>query len=502
MSALVDCPRLFAGLDTVRVKIGGSGSLESTRNIAVVLAGGVGTRIGLDTPKQLIKIAGRPIMEHTLAVLNEHPYIDEIFVLMARGHLDRVHEIVRKNGFEKVTTVLEGSGTRNDTTQAALRAIAEKYEEDCNVILHDAVRPLLAPSIINDVVLALESNVAVDVAIPSADTIIEVEPGSGSYPIIKDVPPRVNLRRGQTPQAFKLSAIQRAYEHANKDVNFEATDDCTVVLRYTPDVPIAVVPGDDSNMKVTEPIDIYIADKLFQLPARNEHMATEEKLKAALSGKTMAVFGGSYGIGADIAALATEYGATVRSFSRSMTKTHINSRDDLVAARDQILNETGRVDYVVNTAGVLPLARLEDTTDETIYEATEINYIGPILLAQTFYPELAKTQGSLLFFTSSSYTRGRGSYSLYSSAKAATVNLTQALADEWANEKIKVNCVNPERTGTPMRTKAFGNEDPDSLLESKTVARASLEVLVSNKTGHVIDVRREDPLAGYADHLD
>ncbi|AZU01590.1 bifunctional cytidylyltransferase/SDR family oxidoreductase [Brevibacterium linens] len=475
--------------------------MDRVRNIAVILAGGVGTRIGLDTPKQLIKIAGRPIMEHTLAVFDEHPLIDEIIVLMARGHLDKVHEIVRKNQFKKVSSVLEGSGTRNDTTQVALNAIAEKYE-DCNVILHDAVRPLLAPSIINDVVLALESNEAVDVAIPSADTIIEVEQGTGAYPVIKDVPPRANLRRGQTPQAFKLSAIQRAYELANQDENFEATDDCTVVLRYTPDVPVAVVTGDDSNMKVTEPIDIYIADKLFQLPARNEHAATEEKLKAALSGKTMAVFGGSYGIGADIAALASELGATVKSFSRSMTKTHINSRDDLVAAREEVLKETGRIDYVVNTAGVLPLARLEDTSDDTIYEATEINYIGPILLAQTFYPELVKTQGSLLLFTSSSYTRGRGSYSLYSSAKAATVNLTQALADEWANEKVRVNCVNPERTGTPMRTKAFGEEDPDSLLESKTVARASLEVMVANKTGHVIDVRREDPLAGYADHLD
>lgn len=471
-----------------------------TRNIAVVLAGGVGARIGLNTPKQLLKIAGRPIMEHTLAIFNEHPQIDEIIVLMARGHLDRVHEIVRKNGFEKVTQVLEGSGTRNETTQVALSVIAEKHSGNCNVILHDAVRPLLAPTIVNDVVDALETNDAVDVAIPSADTIIEVEEGTGPYPVIKDVPPRANLRRGQTPQAFKLSTIQDAYDKAALDPNFVATDDCTVVLRYTPEVPIAVVTGDDSNMKVTEPIDIYIADKLFQLPGRNEHEVTEESLKAALAGKTLAVFGGSYGIGADIAALAEEYGATVKTFSRSSTKTHINRRDDLVAAREEVLADTGQVDFVVNTAGVLPLARLDETSDDTIYEATEINYIGPILLAQTFFPELEKTQGSLLLFTSSSYTRGRGSYSLYSSAKAATVNLTQALADEWSSEKVRVNCVNPERTGTPMRTKAFGAEDPNSLLDSRTVARASLEVLISKKTGHVIDVRRDDPLAQYSEN--
>ena len=103
--------------------------------------------------------------------------------------------------------------------------------------------------------------------------------------------------------------------------------------------------------------------------------------------------------------------------------------------------------------------------------------------------------GSLLLFTSSSYTRGRSGYSLYSSAKAAVVNLTQALADEWAADGVRVNCVNPERTGTPMRTRAFGQEPAESLLDSAAVARASLDTLLSPGTGHVVDLRKVDPLA-------
>ncbi|KJY46853.1 hypothetical protein VR46_06730 [Streptomyces sp. NRRL S-444] len=73
------------------------------------------------------------------------------------------------------------------------------------------------------------------------------------------------------------------------------------------------------------------------------------------------------------------------------------------------------------------------------------------------------------------------------------VNLTQALADEWAEDGIRVNCVNPERTATPMRTKAFGQEPPASLLTSESVALTSLDVLLSEMTGHVIDVRKQDP---------
>jgi ribitol-5-phosphate 2-dehydrogenase (NADP+) / D-ribitol-5-phosphate cytidylyltransferase len=118
-----------------------------------------------------------------------------------------------------------------------------------------------------------------------------------------------------------------------------------------------------------------------------------------------------------------------------------------------------------------------------------------VFIAQVFFPHLERTRGSLLLFTSSSYTRGRSGYSLYSSAKAAVVNLTQALADEWGETGVRVNCVNPERTGTPMRTKAFGDEPPDSLLESARVARASLDVLLSDGTGHVVDLRRQDPMA-------
>lgn len=463
------------------------------RNIGVILAGGVGERVGLDIPKQLIKIAGRPIIEHTLAVFQESECIDEIIVMMKPGYLDRVSEIVKNNKFTKVSRVLEGSGTRNDTTQAALAALGN---EECNVILHDAVRPLLAQRVLADVAQALNEYDAIDVAIPSADTIIEVVKGNGSLPEISNVPQRAALRRGQTPQAFKLSTLRTAYAGANNDPDFAATDDCSVVLKYSPEVPIGVIQGEERNMKVTEPIDIYIADKLFQLYNDDgRRILEDESLKSALSGKVMVVFGGSYGIGHDIAEMAKSYGCLVRTFSRSSTKTHVDRREDILAAHDAVKTELGHIDFVVNTAGVLPRGLLCNESDESIYQATEINYLGPIFIAQTFHDSLAESQGSLLLFTSSSYTRGRSGYSLYSSAKAATVNLTQALADEWAQDGIRVNCVNPERTGTPMRTKAFGSEDPSTLLDSVTVARSSLETLVGSRTGHVIDVRRDDPLS-------
>lgn len=454
------------------------------RNVAVILAGGTGTRVGLTIPKQLIKIAGKTIIEHTIAAMNASDLIDEIIIMMTPGHLDPVRAVVKAGGYDKVTQILEGAETRNGTTNRALAALGD---DECNVLFHDAVRPLVSQTIIANCVAALADYEAVDTAIPSADTVVQVEP---DHEVISDVLPRHLLRRGQTPQAFRLSVIREAYRLADNDPDFTATDDCTVVLRYLPGVPIAVVDGHERNMKVTEPIDVYIADKLFQLTSADqpaEH--SEDQFRSAFEGKTMVVFGGSYGIGGDIADMARGFGANVFSFSRSATNTHVDRREDIAAAAAAVLEKTDRVDFVVNTAGILPIGDLAETSEETIWAATEVNYMAPIFIAQVFHPHLAAAKGSLLLFTSSSYTRGRKGYSLYSSAKAAVVNLTQALADEWAGE-VRVNCVNPERTATPMRTKAFGEEPPGTLLTSVEVARRSLDVLAARQTGHVIDIRR------------
>lgn len=234
---------------------------ERPRVVAVVLAGGTGSRIGLSIPKQLIEIAGKAILEHTLDAVCAAESVDDVLLLMHPDHLATAERIAAR--YPRISRVIAGGVTRNESTRNALQALAELAAdgEDPKVLFHDAVRPLIDTRIIDDVVTALDRYDAVDVAIPSADTIIAVDEDN----VITDVPDRARLRRGQTPQAFRLSTITAAYDKAWKDPDFAATDDCSVVLRYLPDVPIVVVEGSDQNMKVTQPIDIIIAERLFQL---------------------------------------------------------------------------------------------------------------------------------------------------------------------------------------------------------------------------------------------
>ncbi|MEV6692332.1 bifunctional cytidylyltransferase/SDR family oxidoreductase [Micromonospora sp. NPDC051196] len=455
-----------------------------SRTVAVVLAGGTGTRLGLGIPKQLLKIAGKPIIEHTLAVFEAAPEIDEIIVLMASGHIAEAQQIVDKAGFRKVTKVIEGGDTRNATTRIALDAVGE---QDCNILFHDAVRPLLSGRIVRECVNALWTYSAVDVAIPSADTIIQVDENE----CITDIPVRSTLRRGQTPQAFRSNTIREAYRLAAGDPNFAATDDCGVVLRYLPEVPIKVIDGSDENIKVTHPVDVHLADKLFQLAAAKvPRLADQRAYSDEVSGRTIVVFGGSYGIGHDLTELARRYGAQVFPFSRSSTGTHVERPADVEAALKTAFEATGRIDHVVVTAGILEKGSLAEMDQETIDRVLQVNFVGPVTVARQSLPYLQHTKGQLLLYTSSSYTRGRADYALYSATKAALVNLTQALSDEWAELGVRVNVINPERTATPMRTKAFGTEPEHTLLSAEAVAQASLDVLLSDLTGQVIDVRR------------
>jgi len=453
------------------------------RVIAVVLAAGSGVRLRSTTPKQLMKLAGKPVLAHTLRAFEDIPGVDEIIVVTREDLVAASRDIVAREGTAKVSRVLIGGSSRNDSTRAALNALANL--DEAKVLIHDAVRPFIDHSIIEATIRCLDEEDAVDVAIVPADTIIEVE---GDH--ITAIPQRSRLRRGQTPQAFKLSVLRDAYEQAAQDPDFSATDDCGVVHKYRPDVKIKVVDGSPTNIKLTHPIDVYVADKLFQVQTLETEPVADSELKQSLDGRHIVVIGGSYGIGAEIGTLAEAMGAHVHRFSRSATGTHVEDPASVRAAIDSVASSTGAIHHVVNSAGILRIKPLVLQGDDEIQDLMNVNYLGPINVARAAFPHLETTRGQLLFFTSSSFTRGRSHYALYTSSKAAVVNLTQALSEEWAEAGVRVNCMNPERTQTPMRVQAFGTEDPDSLLGAEKVARKALETLVSHATGQVIDVRR------------
>lgn len=451
------------------------------RNIAIVLAGGVGSRLGLSTPKQFFKVAGKMVIEHTIDTFERNPHIDEIAIVSNPVYVPDVENIVLRNGWKKVKKILKGGKERYDSSLSAIHAY--EGDEEVNLVFHDAVRPLVSQRIIDNVCEALNTYQAIDVTVPAVDTIIEAD---GDH--IAAIPDRSRLQRGQTPQAFRLSVISEAYKRAFNDPDFKVTDDCGVVVKYMPEVPVHLVAGEESNMKLTYKEDTFLLDKLFQLRGSQ---APDVPGKEHFGGRVAVVFGGSYGIGKDIATELRNAGAKVYSFSRSLTGTDVGNRRDVARALKEVADKEGKIDYVINTAGVLNKEPLCSMDYSIIQAAVQTNYMGTVNVALEAYNYLKQTQGQLIFFTSSSYTRGRAFYSIYSSTKAAIVNFVQAIAQEWESVGIRVNCINPERTKTPMRVKNFGVEPDDTLLKSEVVADATVRCLMADYTGQVIDVKRQ-----------
>lgn len=457
------------------------------KNIAVILAGGIGSRLNAGIPKQFLKVAGLTVVEHTIAAFQRHALIDEIAIVASEAYHHKMDEYVVKNKFTKVKKILMSGSERHYSSLSAIKAY--ENEGECNLIFHDAVRPLVSSQIIDRTIEALKHYEAVDVAIPSADTIIEIDEQN----VITNIPSRKTLRRGQTPQGFRLPTIKKAYEKALADPTFVTTDDCGVVLKYLPGCKIYVVEGEDANMKLTYKEDFYLIEKLFQLRMTDfqvKQLTTTEKEK--LCGKVVVIFGASSGIGKDLFDLCGKCGAKAYGFSRSMSNTDIGNVDDVRAAYASVLAKEGRIDYVVDTASILYKEPLAHMDYKHIADAIDVNYRGMVNVAKEAFPYLEKSHGQLIFYTSSSYTRGRMDYSIYSSTKCATVNFVQALAEEWATFNIRVNCINPERTKTPMRVKNFGIEPDNTLLKSMDVAIVSAKLLLSDVTGQVIDVKIKD----------
>lgn len=234
------------------------------KNIVAILAGGTGSRMGADKPKQFLPLGGRMVIEHTVEAFEHHENIDAIVIVVHPDWLEQMRSTVKKNSWLKVTAVVAGGKERYHSSLAAMKAASE-IDGDVRLLIHDAARPLVSARIIDEVVSALDNMGAVAVGLPSVDTIWEVgNDDSGSLPHVDKVPPRNKMYRAQTPQAFRLHELQEAYSTALQHHGFTPTDDCGVYREAFPNRPVAVVCGEERNLKITTPHDLRWAEFLIE----------------------------------------------------------------------------------------------------------------------------------------------------------------------------------------------------------------------------------------------
>ena len=218
---------------------------------AVVPAAGSSTRMGQD--KLFAPLGGVPVLIHTLRALESCPSVGAIIVVTRPDHLVEVGKLCREAALSKVSKVVSGGATRTESVLAGVEAVGEEYPI---VAIHDGARPLVSREVVEAAIAAAASGSAAAPAVPVKDTVKEPDRG-----IVTATPDRSRLFAVQTPQVFDTDLIRTALTRAVED-GISLTDDCAAVERMG--VPVALTQGSYTNLKITTPEDLAVAEALLE----------------------------------------------------------------------------------------------------------------------------------------------------------------------------------------------------------------------------------------------
>jgi len=219
---------------------------------AVVPAAGGSTRMGDGVNKQLLRLAGRPVVEHSLRALLAVP-VEGVVLVVAPGEERSFAGVLGDFVTENNIIIIAGGDTRRDSVRQGLKALPAGVGL---VVVHDGARPLVKPDLIRTAIREARQWGASTLAVPVKDTVKLAGPDN----LVRETLPRELLWQVQTPQVFDLAVLLEAHRAAERDA-FEGTDDASLVERLGR--PVKLVSGDYANIKLTTPDDIPLAEKLL-----------------------------------------------------------------------------------------------------------------------------------------------------------------------------------------------------------------------------------------------
>jgi 2-C-methyl-D-erythritol 4-phosphate cytidylyltransferase len=225
---------------------------------AIIVAAGKGIRMKSRMRKQYLDLSGRPVLSHSLMTFDGCSLIDEIFIVVPESEIDYCqNNIIASLDLKTRVNLIPGGVQRQDSVYNGLQAIDEKTT---TVVIHDGVRPFIAPEKLTECIIGAKDFGACILAIPASDTLKHVNKSG----FIETTLFRENIWLAQTPQAFRYSLIVKAHESARRD-GYTGTDDASLVERLGKEVKI--INGSKFNLKITTQEDLDVARAMFDLNA-------------------------------------------------------------------------------------------------------------------------------------------------------------------------------------------------------------------------------------------
>lgn len=229
------------------------------KNIALIFAGGTGRRMQtVSKPKQFLELNGKPVIIYTLEIFDSHPRIDGIVVVCLEGWITYLDKLLKKFGIAKVGAIVAGGVTGQESIYNGLLSAKDTYGEDCIVLIHDGVRPLITEDTVTDNIdTALRCGNCIT-CVKSTETFV-VEQPDGSLCI----PPRADSLIARAPQTFMLPEILSAHRKAREAGKNDFIDSCTMMSHYG--YTLHTIIGPTENIKITTPTDFYLFRTILEV---------------------------------------------------------------------------------------------------------------------------------------------------------------------------------------------------------------------------------------------
>lgn len=234
--------------------------MTGLKTVAIILAGGVGKRMGAPLPKQFLEIRGKPVLVHTLSNFQENASIDSIVVVCVPDWIDHAEELIAEYGLSKVAAVIPGGDTSHDSTRNGMFYLRSILGKGDIVVVHDAARPILPQKAIDEMLRVAAEKGNASLAIPCYETVIYTDDQkSGDREL-----DRSHLMRVQTPQAYEYSSMLALYDRAEKEDRHDFIYADIVAIEYG--MTVYFSRGFANNVKITKQEDIPLCEYLMGLP--------------------------------------------------------------------------------------------------------------------------------------------------------------------------------------------------------------------------------------------
>lgn len=223
-------------------------------NIAIILAGGLGTRIGAEVPKQFIDILGRPVLSYTIEAFQKHPEVDAIEVVCRKGFESRLEQICDEGGFDKVRWTAPGGSTFQESVMSGIRELDGKISDDDQILIHYGASPFVSAEIISDAIRVCGLHGNASPAHSQVYLAATLGDGSGTSEFLD----RDKIMCLNSPQAIRFGYAKWIYEEGARRGLLETVEPHTTSLMFALGQRIWFSKGSTANIKITTRDDLRL----------------------------------------------------------------------------------------------------------------------------------------------------------------------------------------------------------------------------------------------------